>query len=167
MPPSIDPVTNIFGTGSSLFGRIVISFVAGWVGNYFSAVIGYFTEWSDLTEPLDALIPFYSGPEVLLTIVLWPWVIVIYMLEVPLYALFLLITVPICVFKIILSEDPVLFWAVLLAFVLTPASFIIHWTYPGMVPLGLFMTGLGAALWYAANLEHPECIDWVREKTGL
>ncbi|MDF1812406.1 MAG: hypothetical protein P1V20_09330 [Verrucomicrobiales bacterium] len=162
MPPSIDPVTNIFGTGSSLIGRILLSFGAGGLGNYLSSVIDYFSNWSDFASPLNSMVPYEFLP-----IVFWPWVIVDYMIEAPAYALLLLVAATLSIYKIILSDGPVLFWSVFFIFILTPGSYISDWSFPGLVPLAIIMTGLGAGLWYAVNLDHPEWVEWFREKTGM
>ncbi|MDF1753847.1 MAG: hypothetical protein P1U89_13785 [Verrucomicrobiales bacterium] len=168
MPPSIDPVTNMFATGSSLISRVLISFAAGWLGNFLSRVCVSFTDWSDFRNPIEVLVEAFANvPAEILTIVLWPLVILHYLIAAPFYALILVGVVVLCLYKIILADDPVLFWAVLMVTALTPGMVLASGSLCSIVPLVFFMIGLGAALWYSVNLDHPEWIDQVREWTGM
>lgn len=90
-----------------------------------------------------------------------------YLIASPFYGLILIAWILLCLVKIILSDDPVLFWASLLVTALTPGLVITNGNICSLIPLFFFMIGLGAALWYSVNLEHPEWIDWIRKKTGM
>ncbi len=168
MPPSIDPITNLFSTGSSLIGRVIICFVAGWFGNFLSQLCAIFSDWSDFTNPGPALGNAFTfdGTEIL-NFILWPLILIHYLGAAPFYGVILASVIVVCLYKIIRSDDPVLFWAVLLVTALTPGMAITHGTIYSVVPLFFVLFGLGAGLWYAVNLEHPEWVDWFREKTGM
>lgn len=169
MPPSIDPITNLFATGSSIIGRVIISFAAGWLGNFLSKLCASFNDWGDFTNPMGVMSDVVDifTPMELLNIVLWPLIVLHYLLSAPIYGLLLMIVIMVCLYKILRADDPVLFWAVLLVASLTPGLPITHGNLCSLVPFSVIGAGLGAALWYAVNLDHPEWVDWFREKTGM
>ena len=161
MPPSIDPVTNIFNTGAGLFKRIGICFVAGWAGNLVGALSAAFTEWSDFTGVFTNLGGMISemGIAEHVSLALWPLMMFYFLIEAPLYFLILVIVLAVCLIKIVFGDGDYLFWAVLMATSIAPGLVITDGSPWSLIPLGFFMIGLIAALWYGLQLDYPDLAE--------
>lgn len=161
MPPSIDPVDNMFGTGTSLLGRVLTAFASGWIGNAVSRVCGSFTSWYDLTHPVEVFSSVFDdfGVEEVLGFVFWPLIVIYYLLKIPFYVLFLVPVVATCLIRILFTDDPILFWALVVVAVLAPGLAMSDGNLWSLVPLVLAYTGIGAGLWWALHAEHPEWLD--------
>lgn len=164
MPPSIDPVDNFFGTGASLIKRVLIAFLAGWLGNLFSRLCASIQDWRDLLDLGSVFSALFgdSGYLEILAFVLWPLIGLHYLAEAPLYALVLIPLLILCIFKIVITDDPILFWSVLIVALLTPGLVFTIGSLWSYIALGFFSIGLGGALWWSLLYDHPEWVDQVR-----
>jgi len=158
MPPSIDPISNLFGSGLSIIRRLFVFCVAGGTGDFLSSLSEILC---DLPGP-DIFLEI--GGAFLLSLILWHWHAIGYMTDAPLYALVLIATIPFFFYRIVFSDGPILFWFVLMISILAPGSFIVSLDWMQLIPIAFIFIGLGAALWHAVNLDHPEWVDRFRER---
>lgn len=162
MPPSIDPVETMFGTGASLFRRVLTVFAAGWAGNFLSRLCASFEGWDDLANPvevIDRLVSRFDSFEAL-AFVLWPVILLYYLLKVPVYAI---IVIPIgitALIRILFTDDPILFWALLVVAILSPGLVLTDGNAFSWLPLAFCLLGLGFGIWWAVRHEHGH---WVEE----
>ena len=164
MASSIDPVDNMFGTGVTLLQRILIGFAAGWFGNLLSRICASITSWDDVLSPMTIVNEIFGdfGAFEVLGFVMWPLVLVYYLMKIPVYAL---LVGPILIFflvRIVFTDDPVLFWALGIIAALAPGLVITEGNWWSMIPLAFMYIGLGAGLWWSLNYEHGEWIDEVK-----
>jgi len=164
MASSIDPVDNMFGTGVTLLQRILIGFAAGWFGNLLSRICASITSWDDVLSPMTIVNEIFGdfGAFEVLGFVMWPLVLVYYLMKIPVYAL---LVGPILIFflvRIVFTDDPVLFWALGIIAALAPGLVITEGNWWSVIPLAFMYIGLGAGLWWSLNYEHGEWIDEVK-----
>ncbi len=165
MPPSIDPVTNIFGTAGELVKRIAATFLASWVAHLTGAFCTLFTTWEDLLGPIGILVDFVGNMEWAgsLLAALWPFSLLGYLLSAPLYALFLVAILGWCLIKIFFSDEPILLWSLIMTSALAPGPVLVFGEASSWVPLVFFQIGLGAGIWYALELDYPHVTERVKQ----
>lgn len=164
MPPSIDPIQTMFGTGVSLVGRVLVAFAAGWIGILLSRICAATTEWEEvyqLHEVIGSVL--VGGPVEILFFAFWPLIGIYFLFVQTFYGILLVPTLILALYKIVMSDDPILFWGLLIIAVLLPGFSIQFGTLWSLVPLTMLTTGLGAGLWWSLKLEHGEWIDTVSD----
>ncbi|MCG8601899.1 MAG: hypothetical protein MI807_17285 [Verrucomicrobiales bacterium] len=165
MASSIDPVDNMFGTGTSLLQRILIGFGAGWFGNLLSRICASITSWDDVINPMEIVRGIFEDFDTseVLGFVFWPLILIYYLAKIPLYALIVAPMLALFLVRIVLTDDPVLFWSLAIIATLTPGLVISDGSLWSLVPLVFMYIGLGAGLWWAVNYEHGEWIDGIKD----
>jgi hypothetical protein len=164
MASSIDPVDNMFGTGVSLLQRILIGFAAGWAGNFLSRFSASMTSWKSVKQPIEILTDMVSdfGAFEAVAVVLWPVITIYYLAHAPVYALLLIPILLLTLIRIVFTDDPVLFWSLLLIFALAPGMVITDGNAWSLIPLAFVLFGLGSGLWWSLHYEHGHWIDEVK-----
>ncbi len=169
MPPSIDPIQNMFGTGASLFGRVFVAFSAGWLGILLSRICASTTRWEDVYQLHEVISDVLEiGPVEVLFFAFWPLIAIYFLMVLPFYGILLVPLLILALYKIIMTDDPILFWGVLIIALLLPGFSFVFGNLWSLVPFTMLASGVGAALWWSLNLEHGEWIDtvqgWVSRK---
>ena len=163
---SIDPVTNYYRVGQTLFGRVLLFFFAGWTGLFLGRICATFREFADILRPWEGMTNFFgSGFGIIgeiLVMVFWPVSTVMSASHVTIWLFFLALAVIAVVFVVfIYSEEPApAWWLGLVGFVATlhvagdNDATIATWTV-----LLVLLSGIGAAFYWALRVFHPELCE--------
>ncbi len=159
-------VDAAYGAGSSIVGRILSFFLSGWVGLVIGALAISFREFSDFLSMGKIFLTHFSSISAYdaLAFAFWPMIVLYYALILPLYGIPLGLIVFTSTIKILFSDDPVLFWVLLIATSMSLGPVLNEGHFASWVLLLFIWIGLFAAKWWAVQNLHPEWIDWVEEK---
>ncbi len=165
---SIDPVTNYYRVAQSLVGRILLFFAAGWCGIFLGRFCLIFEEFGDLVRPWERMENFFGGGlgviGELLIMVFWPVSTISSASGVSIWLFFLALGIIAVVFAVfIYSEEPAPAWWLGLVG-MTSILHVIGDDEPALVSWAVLIVvsaGIGAALWWALRIFHPELVESV------
>ena len=161
----IDPVETFYSVGSSLFGRILLFFAAGWVGLLLGRVAAAFQRWDDFLIRGRGFRYLFDDLFVELgSLLFWPIIVLFSTASDNVALFFLLLTVSgVGFFLLVWTEEPVpLCWLAMVAVTsLVPVFVWEPFRVPALLVLVFFWAGLSAAAWWALQRDHPEVIDAV------
>lgn len=160
----IDPVETFYSVGSSLIGRILLFFLAGWVGMLIGRVAYTFYNWDDFLDPAGAIGKLWMGElhTELLALILWPVGVLFLSAQSSVLLFFLLaISIAICFYLLVWTEEPApLWWLVLVAVTsLVPVFCLDEVRAPAVLVLAIFWIGFGILFWWLLRRYHPEVIS--------
>lgn len=165
---SIDPVTNYYRVGQTLLGRVLLFFLAGWCGIFLGRFCATFEKLGDLLRPWEGMSKFFgAGFGVigeLLVMAFWPISTVMSASNINIWLFFLAISVIAIVFVVfIYSEEPApAWWLGLVGFVaVMHVAGINNPSVAAWIMLSFIITGIGAALYWALRVFHPELCESV------
>lgn len=163
---NIDMVDAAYGAGSSLIGRVLSFFLSGWLGLLIGVLATSFREFSDFLDAGEIFLSHFSSINAYdaLVFVFWPMGVLYYALTLPLYGIPLGLIVFTSTIKIFFSDDPVLFWVLMIITSLSLGPVLSEGHLASWVVLLFLWVGLFAAKWWAVQNLHPEWIDWVEER---
>ncbi len=168
MAAKIDPVETVYSTGTSLIGRILLFFSAGWVGLLLGRVARAFDDWEDFLHPGSVFGRVFGGlEEELLAMALWPFV-ALYLTASAHLGLFFLVLIGSAVvfFVLVWTEEPApLWWLILVAVTSLVPVFGTEdrMAWPAVAVLAVFWIGLGAVGWWVLRAYHPEVVEVVAD----
>lgn len=167
---SIDPVENYYRVATSLVGRVVLFFSAGWCGLFLARLSVAIDSWRALVEPQVVLVNIFgSGFGIigeLLALVFWPVSTAGSSAEISVWFFFFAMMLLAVVFAVfVYSEEPApAWWLGLTGFVA-----VVHVVGVGDAALFSWLVlltivvGLGAALWWSLLVWHPELVESVSD----
>ena len=166
MPPKIDPVEAWTSAGSTLIGRLLLFFSAGWFGLGLGQVANGFVEWSDFLAPWHALDNLFDGG--LFAFVFWP-ITVFFLAKIPVLLVVALLGIGAAFFVFVYTEEPAPFWWLVVAAIASVGPVVgdvgHEFSLPSWIVLAFFWTGLGFAAWWTLQKWHPEAVETMKGLT--
>jgi len=165
MPSKIDPIDAWTSAGSSLIGRLLLFFSAGWFGLCLGQVANGFDEWSDFLRPWYAVTDFDVG---LFAFVFWP-ITVFFLAKIPVLLIVALLGIGAAFFVFVYTDEPAPFWWLVVAAIASVGPMVgdgaHEFSLPFWIVLAFFWTGLGFAAWWTLQKWHPEVVEKLKEVT--
>jgi hypothetical protein len=165
---SIDPIENYYRVATSLVGRVMLFFAAGWCGVFLGRLTVAFHSFRDLLDPGQIITEIFgSGYGVIgevLAMVFWPVATAGSAGEVSVWLFLFSMLILAVVFAVfVYSEEPApAWWLGLVGF-----SATIHVigsddaTAVSWLILIVVLAGLGSAFWWSLLVWHPELCESV------
>ena len=164
MPPTIDPISNLINTCLAVIGRASLFLLAGLIGLFVGEASAGFTfeHLKDLVGTFESILSEFDI-SLIAYCLSWPITILFYCLfEAPIYALVLIVVIITCFVKMVVRDEPPLFWALVLMIFISLAPLLGEGTVYSLIPFGLFMTAASAGLYYLVHRDYPEWIEKIQ-----
>ncbi|MCB1078640.1 MAG: hypothetical protein KDM64_12505 [Verrucomicrobiae bacterium] len=164
---SIDPIQNYYRVTTSLFGRIMLFFAAGWTGVFLGRLSLAINHWNDFLHPGAILQSvFGSGFNIigeLLIMVFFPVAVATVSSHVSVWLFLFSMLVTAIVFVVfVYSEEPApAWWLGLAAFTAIIIVVGAEATLVSWLVLIVILGAIGAALWWSLLVWHPELVESV------